>query len=237
MNRSDVTLIIAKPSYEEMLEIFKKKSETNSEYQYAYDLVTKDVDKKIEDEHFVSLFWTYIKWSHTFSDVSKLLGYLEDLDTAIDLDSEKEITEEIVQKYGWELLVVNDYQTVDFNCYDKEEGSEGNVFGMPSLSSDMKIYNELEEEQKDEDIIIYTVSAFHVYMDNKFEVFNEVLSTTTSELKAKIKLRQEYDKLVASFIEEDYRFNELKLEEENALIQLVNDDRIELSITKTTLIK
>lgn len=241
MNRSNVTLIIAKPSYNEMLRLFKERSAEDSDYEYAYNLVTKDVDKKIEDGDFVSLFWSYIKWYSSFSDVSKVTEFLEACAEAIEM--REEITEDLVKQYGWEIIDISDNGHVEFDCYDRDEGYEGEVFGMPGLYSISETYNELEEDQQEEDIAVYTVSALHRYMDNQFEIFNEILLTTTSELKAKIKLKEAYEyniriiKEDSQFEDEDEIFELLNFKESYAEIYMRNDDCIELSITKTTLQK
>lgn len=241
MNRSNVTLIIAKPSYNEMLRLFKERSEDDSEYGYAYDLITKEVDKKIEDKDFVSLFWSYIKWSNTFSDVSKIVEFLEASAEAIEM--KEEITGEVVKQYGWELLKISEFGHVEFDCYDRDEGCEGDVFGMPGLYSISETYNELEEDQQEEDITVYTVSALHRYMADQFEIYQEILYTTTSELKAKIKLREAFEKIKNDFKnaygyeEDDDVFDSLEIKEWYANIILLDQDCISLNIAKTTLEK
>lgn len=199
--RSDVTLILSKQVYENMKKELSKEKYNNDGNFYGLELITKDVDKKIENNNFVSLRWTYIKWNVFFEDVSSIEDYLSSLKEEYikRLDNNEEITdEEILDKYAFELLRIGEDGTSDFFCYN-EDGYENDVYLMPGLYNDIKIFNEMEENKH------YVVNELVILTDNQFEIYN-VCHLITKNKQEAIKLGE---KLILQGIKD------LDLEEED----------------------
>lgn len=213
MTDSNVTLIMTIKSYEIMLKFFHSNSK---KYREVLKLIEYDISKKIEYENFISLNWEKIKWYRVFKEIDDLLIYLDNIKKEIDMIDN--ITDKIFEEKAWELIEITENGRIDFKCYDELNGLEGKVNKMPILKNKNIIYNELEE--KSEQIDIYNV----VYLTNNNTqgAYNEVVFTTTSKLKAQIKLRELYDSIKTNIIE-NYL---LEAEEENIIIDEDNLDNI-----------
>ena len=184
--RSDVTLILSKQVYENMKKELSKEKYNNDGNFYGLELITKDVDKKIENNNFVSLRWTYIKWNVFFEDVSSIEDHLSSLKEEYikRLDNNEEITdEEILNKYAFELLRIGEDGTSEFFCYN-EDGYENDVYLMPGLYNDIRIFNEMEENKH------YVVNELVILTDNQFEIYN-VCHLITKNKQEAIKLGEE----------------------------------------------
>lgn len=225
--RSDVALIISKQVYENMKNELSKEEYNNDGHFYGLELITEDVDKKIENNNFVLLKWNYIKWNIFFEDVSSVEDYLSSLKEEYSkrLDNNEEITDqEILDKYAYELLIISEDGTSYFKCYD-EDGYEYNVYLMPDLYNGTGIVSEMEKSK------IYVVNELTRLMSDQFEIYNVCYKSAFTLKKAQQFM---HERLEAA--KQDFKNISNIIECDTCItIELDNDDCVEINIDEIDL--
>lgn len=173
---SDVTLILGKQVYENMKEDLSKNNNLE-----GLELITKRVDNICEDNKFVSLNWSHIKWHTKYDNVDQVEDYLGKIrdefeDRYYDKDERIE-NDEILDKYAFEFLQIKETGGTEFYCYDLE-CTEGDVFLMPDLYANIVAINQMKEKKQ------YVVNELTVLTDNQFEIYNECHLVTDSLYEA-----------------------------------------------------
>ena len=226
--RSEVTLILSKQVYENMKKELSKEKYKNEGHFYGLELITKDVDKIIENDKFISLKWNYIKWNNFFSDVREVQNYLKSLqDDYFKKLDEDEITDQVIlDKYAFELLELCEDGTSSFFCYD-EDGYENDVYLMPDLYHDFKSVNEMEIKPTK----IYVVNELIRLMSDQFEIYNICYKSAFTLKDAQVFM---HERLEAA--KQDFKNISNIVECDTCItIELDNDDAVEISIDEVEL--